>query len=279
MVCATTRTRHASHTALLTLCFGRLIDKPGLLTTQVEELSDAQKTYARSDWNGQKTDLLAVVKEVRPNVLIGTSTVPKSFTEDIVRAMAEHVDRPIILPLSNPTRLHEAVPADLFSWTDGRALVATGSPFKPVKGAWGPDGAEVEIEVAECNNSVVFPGIGLGAVLSRASLVTDKMLVAAVRGVAELSPALRDNTAPLLPGVDVVRKVSARVARNVIQAAVEEGVATEDGIPTNDEDLEEWIREQMWDPVYRPLQCVEARGATRLARGEMRVVGSIPERA
>ncbi|KAG7293668.1 hypothetical protein NEMBOFW57_003723 [Staphylotrichum longicolle] len=253
-----------------------LIDKPGLLTTKVDGLSDAQKTYARSeDWGDKKTDLLGVVKEVKPNVLIGTSTVPKSFTEEIVRAMAEHVDRPIILPLSNPTKLHEAVPADLLSWTDGKALVATGSPFKPVKGPWGSDGKEVKIEVAECNNSVVFPGIGLGGVLCRTKLVTDKMLIAAVNGVVELSPALKDDTEPLLPGVDVVRDVSVRVARKVIQAAVEEGVATEKDIPTDEKELDEWIREQMWDPVYRPLKYVEAHTASRQAKGELRVVGSL----
>ncbi|KAL2022085.1 hypothetical protein VTK56DRAFT_6129 [Thermocarpiscus australiensis] len=256
-----------------------LIDKPGLLTEKVESLSAAQKTYARSeDWSGKKTDLLGVVKEVRPNVLVGTSTVPKAFTEEIVRAMASHVDRPIVLPLSNPTRLHEAVPADLLAWTNGKALVATGSPFKPVKAPWGAEGKEVEIEVAECNNSVVFPGIGLGAVLSRAKLVTDKMLIAAVTGVVELSPALRDDTAPLLPGVDVVRDVSVRVARKVIQAAVEEGVATKQGIPKGEGELDEWIREQMWDPVYRPLKYVGPEGASRQARGELRVVGSLPER-
>lgn len=242
----------------------------------MDGLSDAQKTYARSeDWSDKKTDLLGVVNEVKPNVLIGTSTVPKSFTEEIVRAMAEHVDRPIILPLSNPTKLHEAVPADLLSWTDGKALVATGSPFKPVKGPWGSDGKEVEIEVAECNNSVVFPGIGLGGVLCRTKLVTDKMLIAAVNGVVELSPALKDDTEPLLPGVDVVRDVSVRVARKVIQAAVEEGVATEQDIPTDEKELDEWIREQMWDPVYRPLKYVEAHMASRQAKGELRVVGSL----
>jgi malate dehydrogenase (oxaloacetate-decarboxylating) len=235
-----------------------------------------QKRYARSeDWSDKKRDLLSVVKEVKPNVLVGTSTVPKAFTEEIVRAMASHSERPIILPLSNPTRLHEAVPADLLQWTDGKALVATGSPFKPVKGPWGANGEEVEITVAECNNSVVFPGIGLGGVLSRAKLVTDKMLVAAVGGVAELSPALSDPTGPLLPGVDVVRDVSVRVARKVIQAAMEDGVATVEGIPRDESDLDEWIREQMWDPVYRPLKYVEAKGASRQARGEMRVVGSV----
>ncbi|EON96234.1 putative nad-dependent malic enzyme protein [Phaeoacremonium minimum UCRPA7] len=254
-----------------------LIDKPGLLTTATE-LNDAQERFAKSkeDWDGKSTDLLGVIKEIHPNVLIGTSTVPKSFKEDIVREMAKHVDRPIILPLSNPTRLHEAVPSDLLQWTDGRALVATGSPFKPVKGPWGKDGKEVEIEVAECNNSVVFPGIGLGSVLCRANRVTDKMLVAAVEAVADMSPALKDPTAPLLPGVDVVRKVSVNVARKVIRAAQKEGVVEyKEEIPGDDAELEDWIREQMWDPVYRPLKLVDMQGASRLARGEMRVVGSL----
>lgn len=222
-----------------------------------------------------KTDLLSVINTVHPNVLVGTSTVPKAFTEEVVRAMAQHVERPIILPLSNPTRLHEAVPEDILRWTNGKALVATGSPFEPVRGPWGPDGRETEIKVAECNNSVVFPGIGLGSVLCRAERVTDKMLVAAVSGVAELSPALEDETAPLLPGVEVVREVSVRVARKVVMAAVDEGVATERDIPTDEETLDEWFREQMWTPKYRPLKPVEMEGASRLARGEMRVVGTV----
>ena len=121
----------------------------------------------------------------------------------------------------------------------------------------------------------MFPGIGLGGVLSRASRVTDKMLLAAVQGVAELGPVLKDDTAPLLPGVEVVRDVSVRVARKVIQAAVEEGVATEGDIPEEDGELEEWIREQMWDPVYRPLKYVDKEGASREAKGEMSVVGTL----
>ncbi|KAL1874211.1 hypothetical protein VTK73DRAFT_538 [Phialemonium thermophilum] len=191
--------------------------------------------------------------------------------------MASHVDRPIIFPLSNPTRLHEAVPADILKWTNGRALVATGSPFEPVTGPWGENGADVTIEPAECNNSVVFPGIGLGSVLCRTKRVTDHMLIAAVEGVSELSPALSDPTAALLPGVEIVRDVSVRVARKVIRAAEKEGMATEPGIPGEEEGdgvLEEWIREQMWDAVYRPLKPVKMEGASRLARGELRVVGS-----
>ncbi|KAK0719259.1 hypothetical protein B0H67DRAFT_660697 [Lasiosphaeris hirsuta] len=256
-----------------------LVDKPGLLITGVDKLSGAQKGFARSkeEWADKKTDLLGVIEEVKPNALIGTSTVPGAFTEEIVRAMASHVERPIILPLSNPTRLHEAVPADLLAWTNGKALVATGSPFKPVKGPWGADGTEIEIEVAECNNSVVFPGIGLGSVLSRTTRVTDKMLVTATKAVAAMGPALKDqrDTAPLLPGVDVVRDVSVRVARKVIQTAVDEGVATQAGIPTDEVELDEWIHEQMWEPVYRPLKYVPAEGASREARGELKVVGSV----
>ncbi|KAI0867534.1 malic enzyme [Hypoxylon argillaceum] len=255
-----------------------LVDKPGVLTTD-SKLDNGQKFFAKdaSDWSGKDRSLLSTIKAVHPNVLIGTSTVPKAFTEEIVREIAAHTPRPVILPLSNPTRLHEAVPADLLKWTDGRALVATGSPFDPVTGPWGADGADVSIEVAECNNSVVFPGIGLGAVLCRARLITDKMLVAAVRGVAGLSPALEDDRAPLLPGVEEVRNVSVRVAREVIKAAVEEGVATEDDIPDDEEVLEEWIREQMWEPVYRPLKRVDTAGASRQAKAELKVVGSIED--
>lgn len=254
----------------------RLIDKAGLLTTETE-VSDAQRAFCKdaSVWSGKDTDLLSVVQAVHPNVLIGTSTVPGAFTKAVVKAMHQHTPRPIIFPLSNPTRLHEAKPCDLLKWTDGKALVATGSPFDPVSGPWGPNGEQTTIDIAECNNSVVFPGIGLGCVLSRASLLTDRMLVAAVEAVASLSPTQHDPGAPLLPDVSEVRTVSVRVARCVIQAAVREGVATQGGIPRDDGELDEWIREQMWDPVYRPLKPVEMEGATRSARGELKKVGTV----
>ncbi|KAH6608899.1 malate dehydrogenase oxaloacetate-decarboxylating [Trichoderma cornu-damae] len=247
-----------------------LIDKPGLLTSKLD-VSDAQKTYVKdaSGWGDNDTHLLSVVKRVKPNILIGTSTVPGAFTQEIVKAMHENSPRPIIFPLSNPTRLHEATPADLLKWTDGKALVATGSPFDPVTGPWGEGGNDATIEIAECNNSVVFPGIGLGCILSRARLLTDRMLVAAVQGVASLSPVLKDPTAPLLPDVEEVRTVSVQVAKSVIRAAVEEGVAAEKDIPTNDHDLDAWVREQMWNPEYRPLRLVKMDGATRAAKGEL----------
>lgn len=182
--------------------------------------------------------------------------------------MASHVERPIIFPLSNPTRLHEADPKDINEWTKGKALIATGSPFPPVT----YDGKEYE--VAECNNSTCFPGIGLGCVLSRARLLSDKMLVAAVKALAAQSPALKDPDKGLLPDVTNVREISVHIARAVIKQAVEEGLAQEKGIPTNDEDLEEWIREQMWDPVYRPMRKVGREGASKHALGEMGIAGA-----
>ncbi|KAJ5819618.1 hypothetical protein N7474_005209 [Penicillium riverlandense] len=217
------------------------IDKPGLLVKSLGgKLTPAQQSFARDDreWpEGQGLDLLSVVKHVKPHVLIGTSTKPKAFTQEIVQQMAKHVDRPIVFPLSNPTRLHEAEPKDIYEWTEGRALVATGSPFPPVE----YQGVKHEI------------GIGLGAVLSRCRLLSKKMLVAAVEALEAKSPALQDSNRPLLPDVEDVREISVAIAAAVIKCAVDEGLAQEEGIPTNDAELKEWIRVQMWDPAYRPL--------------------------
>lgn len=244
----------------------RCVDKPGLLLkSHGDKLTHAQIPYARKDWKHDNNDLLAVIKEVKPHVLIGTSTKPKAFTQEIVEEMASHVERPIILPLSNPTKLHEADPKDINEWTKGKALIATGSPFPPVK----YDGQEYE--VAECNNSTIFPGIGLGCVLSRSKLLSDKMLVAAVKALAAQAPALKDPTKGLLPDVSNVREISVHIARAVIQAALDEGLTTEKDIPNEDEELEEWIREQMWDAVYRPLRYVRKEDATKGARGELGV--------
>lgn len=181
--------------------------------------------------------------------------------------MAKEVERPIVFPLSNPTRLHEAKPSDLYHWTEGRALIATGSPFPPVK----YNGTEYEIgmysnivpikmsgcidtEIAgECNNSTCFPGIGLGAVLSQCRLLSKRMLVAAVEALKARSPALKDSSKPLLPDVQDVREISVDIAAAVIKCAVEEELAQAKGIPTNDSELREWIQVQMWQAEYRPL--------------------------
>jgi len=256
------------------------MDKPGLLLQSMhgndekeagkDQLTHAQIPYARPDdeWKGSDhTDLLDVVKAVKPHILIGTSTQPSTFTEDVIREMSKHVDRPIIFPLSNPTYLHEAKPADIFKWSNGKALIATGSPFDPVE----HDGTKYE--VAECNNSTAFPGIGLGGILCRARLVSDKMLLAGTKALAEQAPAMKDETKGLLPDVQDVREISVQVARAVIQTAVEQGLNEEKEIPKEDQELEEWVREQMWDAEYRPYKRVEREGASRQAQGKMGMHG------
>lgn len=248
------------------------MDKPGLLLkSHGDKLTPAQVSYARDDaeWKDKgHTDLLSVIQAVKPHVLVGTSTKPNSFTEAIVKEMASHVEHPIILPLSNPTSLNEATPADLNAWTDGKVLMATGSPFPPVS----HNGAQRD--VAECNNSTCFPGIGLGVVLSRARLLSDKMLVAAVRALSAQSPALKDPLKPLLPDVEDVREISLQIAKAVIRQAVAEGLAQQDGIPDDEAVLEAWIRVQMWEPVYRPLRRVRREQASRAASGTMGIAGS-----
>ncbi|KAL9102465.1 MAG: hypothetical protein Q9163_002395 [Psora crenata] len=247
------------------------LDKQGLLLkSQGETLTIAQGPFARDDqeWEGKTHgDLFNVIKVVKPHVLIGTSTKPKAFTKEIVEEMSRHVSRPIIFPLSNPTRLHEAVPKDIYEWSQGKALIATGSPFSPVE----YNGKKYE--VAECNNSTAFPGIGLGAVLCRSKLLSDKMLVAAVKSIAAQSPALKDPDKGLVPDVTDVREISVQVASAVIKQAVEEGLATEKAIPTEDNDLEEWVREQMWVARYRALKRVEPSRAIKHGRGELGTAG------
>jgi malate dehydrogenase (oxaloacetate-decarboxylating) len=249
----------------------RCVDKPGLLLkSQGEKLTHAQIPYARedSDYSNTSTDnLLEVVKAVKPHVLIGTSTQPKTFTKEIIEEMSSHVERPIVFPLSNPTRLHEADPKDINEWSKGKALIATGSPFPPVK----YDGQEYEI--AECNNSTCFPGIGLGCVLSRSKLLSDKMIVAATKALAAQSPALKDPKKGLLPDVKDVREISVHIAKAVIQASVEEGLNLEKEIPDEEEELEEWVREQMWDARYRPLRLVSKETASKDAKGQLGSAG------
>src|SRR5699024_1135433 len=164
-------------------------------------------------------DLADTVRNVRPTILIGTSAQGGSFTEEIVRDMAASCERPIILPLSNPTQKAEAVPADLLAWTDGKALIATGSPFAPVE--WGAD----TYQIAQANNALVFPGIGLGVVACRATTVSDHMIAAASHAVAEMTSAKRLG-ASILPTMRQLRAVSAAVAVRVAEAAEKEGLAT-----------------------------------------------------
>ena len=224
----------------------------GLLTEErASELRDFQVPYARpagetAGWAGASGSigLAEVVARARPTILIGTSTQPGAFSEPIVRTMAASAERPVILPLSNPTSLCEALPEDLVAWTDGRALVATGSPFPPVH----HDGTEHVI--AQANNALVFPGLGLGVSVVRARRVSTGMLTAAAAAVAELSDAGTTGSA-LLPPVDDLRSVSAAVGIAVAQAAAAEGLAQVE--------LHDPVRQvdaAMWRPEYPRIEAI-----------------------
>jgi malate dehydrogenase (oxaloacetate-decarboxylating) len=150
-----------------------LVDQDGLLTSDQDDLREGLREFAREDWkDGDKKDLRAIVERYKPSVMIGTSTHAGAFSEEVVREMAKHTSRPIIFPLSNPTKLAECQPQDAMDWTDGKALLATGSPFDDVEK---PDGTNVC--VGECNNALVYPGLMHGAILAKATSVTPKMIV------------------------------------------------------------------------------------------------------
>ncbi|MDH6589030.1 malate dehydrogenase (oxaloacetate-decarboxylating) [Streptomyces sp. SAI-133] len=223
------------------------VDIDGLLTDSRTDLTPEQRVYARDDedvrqWGGPDApDLARVVGEVRPTVLIGLSTAHGAFTEEIVRTMADSCDRPVILPLSNPTSNAEADPADLARWTDGRALIAAGSPFPPLT----VDGREVP--VAQANNVYVFPAVGLAVTAARARRVTDRMMVAAARAVGECAVrAGTDGATPLLPPLTSMRDAAREIALAVARAAVEDGVAPE----ATEADLREAITRTQWTPRY-----------------------------
>jgi malate dehydrogenase (oxaloacetate-decarboxylating) len=228
------------------------LDRDGLLTDdRPAPIQAFQAPYARpaaevAGWSrtggGNRVGLAEVVTRARPTILIGTSTQAGAFTEAIVRDMASAVDRPIILPLSNPTSRCEALPEDLVRWTDGRALVATGSPFPPVT-----HGGRA-YRIAQANNALVFPGLGLGVIVSRARRISDGMLTAAADAVAELSDA-SSRGAPLLPPVRDLRRVSAAVGVAVALAADEEGLAQ-----ARISNPVQQTYEAMWRPAYPQIE-------------------------
>jgi malate dehydrogenase (oxaloacetate-decarboxylating) len=184
--------------------------------------------------------LAEVMSKVDATVLIGLSTVKGIFSEPIVREMAKKTERPIIFPLSNPTSRSEAEPSDLLSWTDGRALVATGSPFAPVQ--YGGK----SFEIAQCNNVFIFPAVGLGLFVSKARRVTDKMMLAGARALGGESPALRDPAASLLPSVKTIRQVALKIAHGVALKAQQEGWAPAQEPAA----LMNALAESQWSPEY-----------------------------
>jgi malate dehydrogenase (oxaloacetate-decarboxylating) len=228
------------------------VDRYGLIVTGDDRNTPDQAGYGRdaAEVSGWLSDpdlggipLAEVVRQARPTVLIGTSARGGAFTEDIVKEMALHVDRPVIMPMSNPTELAEARPADLIAWTGGRALVATGSPFPPV------DYGGTRFIIGQANNALVFPGLGLGAIAARASQITDGMLSAAAHAVASLVDTSPPG-APLLPEVAALRDTSLAVGVAVARAAVADGVAGHDP----GDGVAGLVQALMWQPVYRPVR-------------------------
>lgn len=225
-----------------------LIDRNGLVTDDMPDLPGYQAAYARpaaevTDWerHGGTIGLLETVKQVKPTVLIGTSTDHGAFTQEVIETMSAGVERPIVLPLSNPTERIEAMPSDVIAWSKGRALVAVGIPVDPFT----YDGTTYTI--GQGNNALLYPGLGLGVIVSGASTVTDGMLLAAAQAVAgQVDPT--ELGAALLPPVENLRASSATVAVAVARQAAADGVAT-----VEPDDLIQAVQDAMWQPVYQTL--------------------------
>ncbi|WP_162046181.1 NAD-dependent malic enzyme [Vibrio taketomensis] len=225
-----------------------MVDRWGLLQEGMPNLLDfqqklVQKSENTAEWpnEGNAFSLLDVMANAKPTVLIGVSGAPGLFSEEVIREMHKHCARPIIFPLSNPTSRVEATPNDIIRWTNGQALVATGSPFDPVV----HDGKTYPI--VQCNNSYIFPGIGLGVLAVSARRVTDEMLQESSRALATCSPLALNGHGPLLPPLEAIHTVSKKIAFAVGKKAIEQGVAQE----ITDEALEEAIEAYFWQPVYR----------------------------
>src|SRR6201988_1865609 len=225
-----------------------IVDKDGLLHSGRNDLSSEQRVYARpgtevAGWprssNGH-IGLADVIGKINATALIGFSTVGGAFSEPIVREMARKVERPIIFPLSNPTSRSEATAEDLIRWTDGRALIATGSPFAPV--SYGG----LKIPIAQCNNIYIFPALGLGVIASGARRVTEPMMLAAARALGANSPALKDPSASLLPPLPDIRRVAADIAVTVGIEAQRDGVAPN----LSEDELRRRVQETQWTPIY-----------------------------
>jgi malate dehydrogenase (oxaloacetate-decarboxylating) len=233
--------------------YGLLIE--GARGIRPTQLPLVRKRSSVDGWQlsgSEDISILDVVRNARITVLAGVSAQPGAFTEEIVREMARHAQRPVIFPLSNPTSQSEATPADLLRWTEGRALVGTGSPFAPVE----VDGRMVRI--SQINNSYIFPGLALGILVSRATRVTDDMIMSAAKTLASLSPTCQDKNAPLLPPVRDSRKIALVVAEAVARQAIAEGVAAIES-PTT---LSQQLRAYVWEPVYVPYQRIMRGRAT-----------------
>ncbi|MFO9054807.1 NAD-dependent malic enzyme [Legionella pneumophila serogroup 3] len=229
-----------------------LIDKQGLLLATDQELTDAQKPYARNpidiqSWeinNKQHPSFTDTIRHVKPTILIGCSAQTGAFSQDIVETMSTSCERPIIFPLSNPDEKCEAQPSDILAWSKGRALIATGTAFAPI------EYQNRMVQIAQCNNALVFPGIGLGVLAVSASRLTKDMILAAAQTLSKFAPSKKDSFLPLLPSLDNAQIVAKEIAIAVAQCAIDSGYAQKN----QDKELPRLIDELFWEPRYLPFR-------------------------
>jgi malate dehydrogenase (oxaloacetate-decarboxylating) len=229
-----------------------LVDRNGLLHDGMTDLLPFQTGFTQpqqtlKNWKLQSSDQISlqdVINNAQPSILLGVSGQPKQFTEPMIRAMAQYCQRPIIFPLSNPTSRVEATPDDLLNWTNGKALIATGSPFDPVSIN------DQKINIAQCNNSYIFPGVGLGVVAGHAKRVTDNMMMAAAIALSELAPAVKTGIGRLLPELSTIREVSKHIAKAVIMQGIKEGHIES----MSEAQVDKAIENTMWDPQYERFE-------------------------
>lgn len=229
-----------------------LIDKQGLLLNTDSELTEAQKPYAKnaevlSSWtlhDKHSASLTDTIRHVKPTILIGCSSQPGAFSQDIIETMSATCPRPIIFPLSNPDEKCEAQPADILTWSQGNALIATGTAFPPI------EYTNRMVQVAQCNNALIFPGLGLGVLAVGARRLTKSMILASAETLRRFSPSKKDSFLPLLPSLDDAQAVAKEIAMAVAQCAIEEGHAQKN----QDKDLSLLINELFWEPRYLPFR-------------------------
>lgn len=225
-----------------------MVDRWGLLTDEMSHLPNFQQRLAHKaenvkSWNveGKDISLLETVQHAKPTVLIGVSAQRGLFTEEVIKTMHSNCAKPLVMPLSNPTSRIEATPKEILTWTNGEALVATGSPFSPVHIN------DKEIAIAQCNNSYIFPGVGLGVLAARAKRVTETMMMVAADALAACSPIVLTGEGAILPAMSDIQEVSKKIAFAVAKQAQKEGVALE----ITDEQIKQSIEMNFWKPEYR----------------------------
>jgi len=229
-----------------------LIDRQGLLLSNDAELTEAQRPYARSPEEIEKwtineklhPSLTDTVRHVKPTILIGCSAQPGAFSQDIIETMSMTCERPIIFPLSNPDERCEAKPSDILIWSQGKALIATGTAFPAV------EYHNRMVQIAQCNNALVFPGIGLGVLAVSAAKLTKAMILAAAQTLCTFAPSKKDSFLPLLPSLDDAQTVAKEIAVAVAHCAIDSGYAQSN----QDKDLKKLVEDMFWEPRYLPFR-------------------------